>query len=51
MENDPVDTDVSPPMASDPPPVGEVGPEVHPGALDELREHLAKLEHLLDPQR
>ena len=51
MENDPVDTDASPPMASDPPPVGEAGPEVHPGALDELREHLAKLEHLLDPQR
>ncbi len=28
----------------------EVSPGVHPGALGEMREHLAKLEHMLDPQ-
>jgi len=38
------------PMAPEPQPVAEFGPEVHPRTLAEMREHLAKLERLLDPQ-
>ncbi len=38
------------PMAPEPQPVAEFGPEVHPRTLAEMREHLARLERLLDPQ-
>ena len=50
QETERMDPAASPPMASGPHPGVDSADRVHPRALAEMREHLLKLERLLDPQ-